>query len=243
MLTFAICDDDIAFVKLLSSHLNKLLIRLPDEIEYNILQFTSGEQALKHLRKSQFSAIFLDIDMPGMNGFELARAIRVSYPSMIIIFVSAYDSLVYDSFEFHPYRFLRKTRMNAEFEKTVQSILEDQMKTDATLDFSTLDGNVKLRLDDIVYIESEKNYYIIHCADKSVYRCRGTLSSVELMLDGHDFCRIHSSYLINLSFVEIVDSNRNIRLTDGRSFSVSYRRWNDFHNAYMNYSERRAKTV
>ncbi len=239
MIVFAVCDDDAVFAKILTNHLRRLFVGLPDEIECLAQTFLSSEQVLRYIEKKSIHILFLDIDMPGKNGFELAKILQKKSPSTIIVFVSAYDSYVYDSFRFSPFCFLRKTHLKEELNDTVQRVLKKFLESSETMVFSTVYGDVKLRIQDIVYIESVKNYYEIHCDEKSVFRCRGTITSAEAAISKYSFYRIHTAFLINMENIRLVGANREIEMTDGTRHFVSLRKWKGFYEAYMNFSRKR----
>ena len=239
MIEFAICDDDAVFAKVMTNHLRKRFVQLPDEIECNVQTFLSANQVLNYMEKNPIHILFLDIDMPGKNGFELAEILQRRSPDTLIVFVSAYDSFVYDSFRFSPFCFLRKNHLKEELDGTVQRVLDKFLQSGQTKVFTTVYGDVKLRIRDIVYLESVKNYYEIHCEDKSVLRCRGTIASVETALSKYDFFRIHTAFLINMENIRQTGANRQIEMTDGTRLAVSMRKWKGFHEAYMEFSRKR----
>lgn len=239
MIVFAVCDDDTAFAELMTRSLRKLFVSLPDEIECSVHTFFSANQVLRYVEQNPIHVLLLDIDMPDKNGFELAEVLQKKSPSTIIVFVSAYDNFVYDSFQYNPFCFLRKEHLRSELSRTVQRVLEKYLSSNETMIFSTVDGDINLRIDDIVYIESVKNYFEIHSAEKKVFRCRGTLASIEEELQKHNFYRTHTAFLINMINIRSVGANRMIELTDGSAFSVSLRKWKGFHEAYMEFSRKR----
>lgn len=243
MFVFAVCDDDLTFAKIMTNHLRKLFVSLPDEIECNTRTFFSASQVLHYIEQNPIHILFLDIDMPGMNGFKLAEILQKKSPSTIIVFVSAYDSYVYDSFKFNPFCFLRKTHLKEELDNVVQKVLDKFLEINETMIFSTVDGDVNLRIQDILYIESVKNYYEIHYGEKEIFRCRGTMVSVETALLNYSFYRIHTAFLINMANIRSVGANRQIELTDGTSFSVSLRKWKGFNETYMNFSRKRVLLI
>lgn len=239
MIVFAVCDDDTAFAELTADHLRALSAHFSEEIETHVCTFFSASQVLNYIGQNPIHILLLDINMPGFNGFELAESLQKISPTTIIIFVSAYDYYVYDSFLFNPFCFLRKTHLKEELDKTVIRAVRRFFETNDTMIFSTVDGNVNIRIQDIVYIESVKNYYEIHCGKNIVCRCRGTLSSVEPALVRHNFHRVHPAYLVNMQGIRSVNANRNIELIDGTSFYVSLRRWAEFNKAYMEFARKR----
>lgn len=243
MLVFAVCDDDIAFAGLLSKHLRKLSVKFPDIIECHIRTFFSSAQVLRYIKQNPIHILLLDIDMPGSNGFELAEILQKVSPSTIIIFVSAYDNYVYDSFMFNPFCFLRKTHLKEELDNVIQKVMQKFFETNETMLFSTVDGDVNIRVQDIVYIESVRNYYEVHCGENTVRRCRGTLSSIESALENHAFYRVHPAYLVNMLNIRSVDSNHILKLIDGTSISISLRKWAGFNKAYMEFTRKRVLPI
>lgn len=239
MLVFGVCDDDIAFAELLTDHIQKKLISIPEEIEYYVKPFFSAAEVLDYVRNNPIHILLLDIDMPGTNGFQLAEALQLQSPATIIIFVSAYDNLVYDSFRFNPLCFLRKNHLKAELPDTLQKALDKFLCTNNTKVFDTTEGAVNLRILDILYIESVKNYYEVHCKSQMVYRCRGTISSLESELSDANFYRIHTAFLVNMECISSITANRKIVLCDDTAMFVSMRKWQGFHNAYMAYCRKR----
>lgn len=239
MIVFAVCDNDTAFAELMTRHLRKMFVSLPDELECHVRTFFTANQVLKYAEENPIHVLLLDIDMPDKNGFELAKILQKKSPSTIIIFVSAYDNYVYDSFQYNPFCFLRKDHLKNELNPTIQKVLDKYLKSNETMIFFTVDGDINIRIEDIVYIESVKNYFEIHGAEKKVFRCRGTLSSIEEALQNHNFYRIHPAILVNMVNLRSVGANHMIELTDGSLFSVSLRKWKGFNEAYMEFSRKR----
>ena len=116
MLTIAICDDNPQFAKILAKKINSLCAHnLPERVDCQIAPiFGSAENVLQFLQTQAIHILFLDIDMPKINGFKLAEYLCKHYPETIIIFVSSYEEFVYSSFEYCPFRFLRKSHLEQE---------------------------------------------------------------------------------------------------------------------------------
>ena len=105
--------------------------------------------------------------------------------------------------------------------------------------FNTIEGAANIRAKDIVYIESIKNYYLIHCKSGATYKCRGTLTSIENELNLHNFVRVHKAYIVNLQNIMSVNANRKIIVYPNYSIFASSRKWSTFNKAYMEFSRRR----
>lgn len=241
MLTIAVCDDNPQFANILTKKIRHLCaFNLPDRIECKIApEFGSANDVLRYLSKYSINILFLDIDMPQTSGFTLAKTLNEKYPDTVIIFVSAYENFVYSSFEFSPFRFLRKSHLEKELPITFQKVIEKCIIDSETLSFQSTEGEVILRVKDILYFEGEKNYYVIHCTSGVNYRCRGTVTAVENIVRKYDFFRIHSAFVINEEHVEFIDDKGFVHMKDGAVLSVSRRKVSDFKESYMNFIRRR----
>ena len=108
-----ICDDDPVFLDEMSERIQTYFEKQGSDV--TIKTVMDGNELLRMLGNYPADAVFLDIDMPGINGFETAGAVKKQYPDCILVFCSCHNELVYDSFEYEPFWFLCKS--NAE-EKT-----------------------------------------------------------------------------------------------------------------------------
>lgn len=240
MLTIAVCDDNPQFAKQLVARLRQLCAyNLPERIVCRVEHpFGSANEVLHYLSIRSIHILFLDIDMPDVSGFELAQTLKERYPETVIIFVSAYDNFVYSSFEYSPFRFLRKSHLEEELPITFQKVIEKCILDDETMTFQTTEGEVILRLRDILYIEGDKNYFVIHSITAD-YRCRGTMMTAEEMTAPFGFFRIHSAFIVNLQQIDRVDDRGIVRMKDGRALEVSRRKLASFKDAYMQFTRRR----
>lgn len=241
MINIAVCDDNIQFANLLVQHLERLCIyKLPPRVECKVLPaFSLANQVIEYLNNDTIDILFLDIDMKETNGFELAKMLCDTYPDTIIIFVSAYEEFVYSSFEYCPFRFLRKSHLTREIDDTFEKVIERCVINNETLEFNTVDGAITLRVKEIMYFEGQKNYFYIYTQHGKIYKCRGTMESVEKACSQYDFFRIHSAYVVNHNHIESVNSAGFVVMKNGKCLSVSKRRMSAFKGSYMSFVRRR----
>lgn len=241
MLTIAVCDDNPQFARQLTARLRELCAHvLPERADCRITAaFSSGEEVLRYLCESSIHVLFLDIDMPGMGGFELASHLKEATPDTLVIFVSAYDDFVYSSFEYAPFRFLRKSHLEEELPVTLQKVVEKCLMDSETVTFSTVEGELTLRVKDILYLEGEGNYYAVRASGGGTYRCRSTLSAAEELVKGYDFFRIHQAYVVNLDRIRSIGEDGALRMDNGVTLYVSRRKLTAFREAYMQFTRRR----
>lgn len=223
MISVAICDNNLQFCRLLTRKLRDISVStLPDRYDCTFApEFCSANELLEYVKHHSIDILFLDIDMPEMSGFELAGVLKDRYPDIIIIFVSAYDGYVYSSFKFNPFRFLRKSKLEKELPEAFTKAIEKCAEDEETICFHSIDGDVYLRAKNILYLESDRNYFVVFCVSGEQYKCRGTLTSVEKELAGLGFFRIHAAYIINEEHIKTVQNNNAVLMNDGKYINVS----------------------
>ncbi len=196
---------------------------LQSEPDIDILaECADGPAALAAIRKHSPDLIFLDVQMPGMGGFEVLQALgKERLP--LVIFVTAYDQHALKAFEIHALDYLLKPFKPARFKQTVQrarDALANQQAGVATKNLLELLGGAKparerlsrlavrigervlfVKVEQIDYIESAGNYVVVH-AGKENHVVRDTLTALEEKLDPKQFLRISRSTLVNLDQVK-----------------------------------------
>ncbi|MBR1385151.1 MAG: response regulator transcription factor [Ruminococcus sp.] len=212
MLRIGVCDDDKAFLGRFGKAVTGALERRG--LTADISCFSDSAMLLEIHRAEPFGAVFLDIDMPTVNGFAAARAIAEAAPDCCIIFVTCHNELVYDSFDFRPLNFIVKqeqTLMLPKLERVVDQLCSVLSDNERIVLEDREQGRFSVRLSDIVYIESADHDVLFHTRDTaSPVRARGKLSAFEEEYSSRGFVRVHKKYLVNLRAVF------NIELTQER---------------------------
>ncbi|HEX7017018.1 MAG TPA: LytTR family DNA-binding domain-containing protein [Cyclobacteriaceae bacterium] len=199
----------------------------------------SGEQALEVLSQRNVDLVFLDIEMPRLNGFELLQ--RLGNVNFDVIFTTAYDMFAVKAFKFSALDYLLKP---IDKDELVQAVAKVRSKTQAIrpeqLDilFQTLygkkPGSPKVALptmsglefvtaNDIIHCQSEGNYTHIYLEDKSHYLICRTLKETEELLSAHNFFRVHHSHIINLNHIRkyVKGDGGYVIMSDNTSVNVS----------------------
>lgn len=212
MLKIYICDDEQQILKMIEA---KICSYMPDD---RVIGFSSGEELIKRIVQSGCDILFLDIDMPEMNGMDIARRLNDMEQKPLLIFVTSHDELVYESLRYHPFGFIRKSR----FEEELEVLLEDCKKELASCQehfrFRMAGRDVILLLSDILYFEADGNYLKVYTISEE-YRFRSTVSAVENSLGGKGFVRIHKGFLVNLSVVRTIGSEA-LKLITGEELPI-----------------------
>jgi len=188
-----------------------------------VAEFSNAIDAFVFLQSNEIDIIFLDIRMPELLGTDLVRSIK-NPPK--VIFTTAYKEYAWDGFELDAIDYLLKPIRFDRFLKAVNKALpgyENTMISNEALEFERKSGidsiylridrkQVRIVLDEILYIESDKDYVKILTQDK-MHICRQTISSIEDMIDKNEFVRIHRSFIVPISKIksythELVEINK-----------------------------------
>ena len=177
--------------------------------------FKSAESAVEFINRTVVDLIFLDIQMPGINGIEFARTIP---KHTLIIFTTAYSEYALDSYEVDAVDYLLKPIDAAKFRKAVEKalayrslLLEEEEKSIENIEdefiFVKSDRRFfKVGFKDILFIEGLKDYVIIQLEDQRLIT-RMTVKSIHEILPRSVFLRINRSYIINRNKIESFDNN------------------------------------
>lgn len=201
MPTVFICDDE---SRIMSDIAEKVRSELA---EAEISVFSTGVKLLERLSEAKCDILLLDIDMPELNGLEIAARLGALSEKPLLIFVTSHDELVYDSLQFHPFGFVRKGYLEKELPKVLADCVQEINCREKHFCFHSNNSEIKLLLDDIVYFEAEGNYLKLF-AKSGEYRFRDTITSVENALRDSGFVRIHKGFLLNQSAVKILSSDK-----------------------------------
>lgn len=237
----AVCDDELVYTQLIADHLK--LITQMQAIDVCVCQYTDPALLLKAHREAPFDAIFLDIDMPDISGFEAAEAIRAGAVSTYIIFVTAKHDLVYDSFEYSPFYFLCKASeddlkrdLNHVMRKLMLHFRQNQKITIQDSSF----GPSIVAIRDIRCISSDKHYLLYHTVHSAIpYKERGTLTAKEIEYYAYRFIKPHQRYLVNMEHIARFDTLANtITLVNGETIPVSKKEKDEAFRKYKEYKRK-----
>jgi len=165
--------------------------------------FLSAEAALEHLTARPADLLFLDIEMPGISGFELLDRLQKA-PQVIL--TTAKTEYAFDAFQYHVVDYLRKPFTYERFLQSVQKLRLAPREADSAPDteriFIKVDGRLqKLERDEILYIESMGDYVRFITPEKK-YITHNTIKNIEARVQGMNFMKVHRSYIVNLSSVD-----------------------------------------
>lgn len=217
MLKIVVCDDEKKILNTLSEKIKQIFFY--KDIETEIFETASPIEALEYIKSNVVDVVFLDIDMPILSGMDIAENLLNEEYKGLLIFVTSHDSLVYSSFKYHPFGFIRKSYFDNEIEEVIIRIIDEISHRDCIFSYKTNDGMYRVNVSEILYFESESNYLLIHLTDK-VHKFRGTMSQLEMELSKNGFIRVQKGYLVNQKYIEILRKDE-IVMSDNTIISIS----------------------
>jgi len=170
--------------------------------------FTNVNDAVTFLNEHRVDLIFLDVEMPGDDGFKLLD--RIVYSPKVILTTSKTE-YAYNAFEYHVTDFLKKPFTYQRFQEAIGKLTlqEDTRKKESTDDhiYIKTDGKlVRLNNEEILYIESMGDYVKFVLADKK-YVSHNTIKNLEEKINPTVFLKIHRSYIVNMKKVQNIRDN------------------------------------
>jgi two-component system LytT family response regulator len=213
-----------------------------------------GEEAARMLKTLTPDLIFLDVQMPEMNGFEVLESLGTAHELPAVIFVTAYDEYAVKAFEAHALDYLVKPVHEDRFHDSLSRV-RDRMRSKEAASLShrlaqllaaqslrpmvvdddpkvralvvaSESGDVMIPVDDIDWIEADDYYAAVHAHGRR-HLLRESLQSLEQRLDTERFVRVHRSAMVNLSRVREVKSHLTqsvVVLQNGTRVPLSRRR-------------------
>lgn len=203
----------------------------------------SAEAARNFLISNQADVIFLDISMPGEDGFELLQSIDTSH--IKIVFVTAHNEYTMQAIKASAVDYLLKPVRIDELQQAVEKVKltvgsPSAMRQHYELLQNFMEmakapvqriavpqlGSIRfVALDEIISLQADSNYTIIHLKDMQKLVISKTLKDFEELLDKNQFVRIHKSYIVNLNYIKeysTIDGGM-VKMTDGNQWSISRR--------------------
>lgn len=235
----AVVDDDDVFREKFLQQLKELFIITKLKVE--LIPFPSAESFLEEYRKSPFDVVFLDIDMPGMSGIELASEVRKRDMETALIFVSAHEHFVFESIHYAPFRFIRKGELDADVQEAVDAYSR-MMKNKHRFVTIELHTGVKnmINLSRIVYFYTIRHSIYLYDSDHQSIELAPryyNMSVLEEMLCEHGYIRTHKSYLLNFRYIYLIQSDKILLTEEGSvkehdTIPLSRRRTHDVKETY-----------
>jgi len=245
MLTAIIIDDETnsrnALRQKITRHCNNVMI---------IADCENGEEGIEKIETQKPDIIFLDIEMPRMNGFTMLQQIKNK--NFEVIFITAYDHYAIKAIKFSALDYLLKPVEVEDLKAAVEKVTQKRKQMDGNkrvellvqnfleektahqrIAISSMEGLQFVTTDDIIYLEANSNYTSFYLADNRKITATKTLKDFEEILPASMFIRIHHSYLINKNGIEkyIKGEGGQVVMKNGVTLDVARRKKEEFMKA------------
>jgi two-component system LytT family response regulator len=173
--------------------------------------YTDAFQAHRAILDQQIDLLFLDIEMPGMNGIELAKILQDKGP--MVIFMTSKIQHAIEAFDLNVIDYLTKPIEPGRFLKAIEKAkkvirTKDLMLPGQNDEFVFIRDSYTIRrikVADILYLEASVNYVNIHLSTAQRYSIHSSITSLEEKLPKHLFFRVHRSFIVNLSKIDTIE--------------------------------------
>lgn len=235
MIHIGICDDDRYFLDYIENKIGEIL-KIKNTV-VKIYKMNSGVDLLKAYdnKDKPFDIIFLDINMPKLDGLELAGIIRKRDEETILIFLTSMEDEVYKTFKYETFRFIRKSHINTELQEALESSVE-KIKDEKHI-FKTANGDLSLYTSDILYFEFMDRAVHIKTFD-GIYRTNiRRFKDIEDIFVPKGFVPIHRSCMVNGNYIKSL-GNLDITLDNDEKLPVSRYRMEEVKKSFIKAARR-----
>lgn len=228
-----ICDDNPIIIEQIRKNIleffSKNHIKVPE-----IVCFSDGESLLKDTGEQDI--LFLDIEMPGMNGIYVGNELKKKNPDIIILVITSYIEYLDEAMRFHVFRYLSKPIDKQRFFRNLKDALKRYSSTTRKVPIETKNGVHVVREADIVCIEAVGRKVFIHTTEYDFESIHPVHYWLEI-LKSSNFFQSHRSFIINYKYVD--DFERDlIHLYNNRFHAyLTRRKYSSFKDAYFLYLE------
>lgn len=217
-----------------------ILVKYAESIDYiEVLKtFTNPIEAIKFIANNEVDLVFLDIEMPMLNGVDLVESLN-SKPN--IIFTTAFPNYAVEGFNLDAIDYLLKPISYKRFLKAISKVSQNNSKENSIIPSNQIASfnnenkyifvksdyeNIKVNVTEIKYIEGLKDYLRINLSNGKFVLTLSNFNNILEKIENKNFIRIHNSYIINLDFVKSIQKNRV--LIDDKRIPISETYKKDF---------------
>ena len=237
----AICDDEKRIRDIIAESVKEVSEKI--EIEF----YADAKGILSASFDSDI--LFLDIQMPGIDGMGAAKMLRSSGKKTVIVFVTALEDQVFNAFDVGAFNYIvkpftkakiievfKKAVKQAEDQRLVETAISEQEEAGRTITVKSGGANTRVILSEVQYAEIYDRRIILHMESSDDIEYYGRISDLE-NIAGKDFFRVHRAYLVNLGAVKSYDS-KFVHMSDA-DIPVARGKYQELIRAYMSYHTRR----
>lgn len=232
MLKIAIVEDEKSHRTLLKSIIEKW--EQNTQIKCLVKEFKSAEAFLFHWEESKdFDVLFLDIQMSGMDGLELAKRIRKDDSRLAIVFTTGIEDFLQEGYEVSALHYLLKPLKEQQVYACMDKVKSKSENLKKSIVVPTEEGIARLRVNDILYIEAFGHNCKVRLTNKELSVKLG-INEIAKQLGDQDFVKCHRSYLVQIQHIQSIDKS-SLTLDDAQQIPLSRRLYKEINQKFINY--------
>lgn len=234
----AVCDDDTDFLKNVFRPLIERAVR-QESVDAQVSFFTDGRQLLEKFSGGNgFDLVILDVDMPHLNGKELAAELRLIDSSFFLVFVTSYRDEVYNTIPYRINAFITKDsapeKITAELSRVIRECGE--FSPDVYVPEIVVNGEkklVRIPLNDLFYFCCIKRKIYLYTGKQEYLLTESRFADIEEQFLGRGFYEVCRGYIVNMSKISLVEKN-GVTLDNGEVLPLSRGRYGELQKALLN---------
>ncbi|MCR4930137.1 MAG: LytTR family DNA-binding domain-containing protein [Lachnospiraceae bacterium] len=238
-----VCDDE--------KRIRETIADCIKEVNANVEVETYSDAKLVVSPSFESDIVFLDIQMPGIDGMNAAKLLRSNGKKTVIVFVTALEDYVFNAFDVGAFQYIVKpfdkeklkavicqAIEQANEQKYIDKMLSDKESSEESRTILVKSGgaNTKVIISDIEYAEIFDRRIVLHMTSRDTIEYYGKMSDLESIL-GKDFFRVHRAYMINLAFVKSYDS-KTVNVA-GKEIPVARGKYQELIKTYLSFHTRK----
>lgn len=181
----AICDDELNFCNELSELINNFCSQHSIAEPVELCVMTKPAEILRDF--ALYDVIFMDIEMPEINGITVSEKILEICPEIILVFISNRDDMVFNALNIYPYGFIQKKNMYTQVSRVLDKIFSLNLPQNKKITFKTPKGEIVLKLGDVICFTSVNHSVYVITHNKANIKIKNTLGVLEKTLQPFGF--------------------------------------------------------
>lgn len=225
MLKVAICDDIKEYIKKMEIYIEKY--GTENLVDVKICSYVNGFQLIQTYSKKKYDIIFLDISMPKMDGFEIAGKIREIDQDVTIIFCTSFYTITnaQKAYDVEAKDFLKKPVTYKKIVAILNKVYKRKLiNAEEKFILKIREGIFPIQLSDIIYLETRDKAVVLHTVQRDFVTYQ-TMQEFENKFGNDLFFRCHTSYLVNLDYIEAM-RDTDLVLLDKDKTTIPFSKYN-----------------
>lgn len=227
-----LCDDNQIFINKIENEIQHIL---SGKCFYEIKSFDNGRDLINGWNTKEADVVFLDIDMPGMTGFDVAEQLQKMNKNVTIVFITSHEDKVYQSWDFQPFWFVRKSHLE-DLKKVFTRLISklDEEKREDSFQLIVHNKILEIKVNEAMLLHADKHYVVIKNIDGKDVQVRCKISDIEEQLSQVHFIRIQKGMIVNCRYISKITS-RDVILNNGDKIHISRDRLKDVKDAFQEF--------